>query len=230
MIYKRLGTHPSQIAINIYVYLCSLYHVKHLAFGLFSESSSSHVARYSHYPSAHLLLCRSQEEAGLENVCVQCQWSGLGEVFTNMLLADLKLLILWRVGGYGKRNWKRWLGCLGLHMLMLLSPSQLFGRENWLFVTGIEIFPRSQITKHYFRVIVKRSLPLKHTVWLVSGKVFVATSAGKWLQAFFLLLRNSWPDHLLDSGAAQGLTVVRPCLQLSKTLLEAIAFHVQWRK
>lgn len=168
MIYIWLGTHPSQIAINICVYLCSLYHVKHLAFGLFNESSSSHVARCSHcYPSPHLFLCRSQEEAGPENVCVQCQWSGLGEVFTNMLLADaadLKLLILWRVGGYGKRNWKRWLGCLGLHMLMLLSPSWLFGGENWLFVTGIEIFPRSQITKHYFRVVVKRSLPLKHTV------------------------------------------------------------------
>lgn len=168
MIYIWLGTHPSQIAINICVYLCSLYHVKHLAFGLFNESSSSHVARCSHCcPSPHLFLCRSQEEAGPENVCVQCQWSGLGEVFTNMLLADaadVKLLILWRVGGYGKRNWKRWLGCLGLHMLMLLSPSRLFGGENWLFVTGIETFSRSQITKHYFRVVVKCSLPLKHTV------------------------------------------------------------------
>lgn len=74
MIYKWLGTHPSQIAINICVFLCSLYHVKHLALGLFSESSSSRVERYSHYyPSPHLFLCRSQEEAGLENVCVQCQ-------------------------------------------------------------------------------------------------------------------------------------------------------------
>lgn len=49
-------------------------------------------------------------------------------------------------------------------MLMLLSPSPLFGGENWLRVIGIEIFPRSQITKYYFRVVVKHSPSLKHTV------------------------------------------------------------------